>query len=109
LNTRKEVLNPENNLRIAMGNMSGDMDSIVGALGYAYHLTLTTGDIWTPIVNCSRLDLKLKHEIYTHLIDDCKLNIDNELLFWDDLLELTKSGREIKEIAIIDHNLIEKN
>lgn len=31
-----------NSIRLVMGNTSGDMDSIVGALGLAYYLTLKT-------------------------------------------------------------------
>ena len=72
-------------MRIVMGNTSGDMDSIVGAMGLAYLLTLKSGQLWTPVVNCLKADLKLKAEIYGHLIDDCKLNID-DLFFWDDLM-----------------------
>lgn len=58
-------------LRIALGNTSGDMDSIVGAMGLAYFLTLKTDKLWTPVINCARSELKLKAEIYGHLIDDC--------------------------------------
>jgi len=76
-------------LRLAMGNTSGDMDSIVGSMGLAYYLTLLTNEVWTPVVNCSREDLQLKTEIYCHLIDDCKLKIE-DMLFWDELVALKR-------------------
>lgn len=88
-------------LRIAIGNTSGDMDSIVGALGLAYYLTLKTKQLWTPVVNCAAADLALKAEIYCHLVQDCKIKQDS-MLYFD---ELAKCG-EIAEIALIDHNVI---
>ena len=56
-------------LRIAMGNTSGDMDSIVGALGMAYYLTLKEGKLWVPMVNCNKDELLLKPEIYDHIVN----------------------------------------
>lgn len=69
-------------LRLVIGNTSGDMDSIVGAMGLAYYYTLKTKTLWTPVINCAKLDIKLKAEIYKHVIEDCKIDID-DLLFWD--------------------------
>lgn len=91
-------------LRIALGNTSGDMDSIVGALGLAYLLTLKTKQLWTPVVNCCSSDLRLKTEIYGHLIEDCGLDT-NDLFYWDELMNLK---RDVEEIALIDHNLLEE-
>ena len=68
-----------------MGNTSGDMDSIVGALSLAYILTLKTKNDWVPVVNCNQSDFKLKVEIYKHLVQDCQVQQDN-LLFWDELV-----------------------
>lgn len=67
-----------------MGNTSGDMDSIVGAMGLAYYLTLKNQELWTPIVNCAKADLILKTEIYCHLINDCSLDAE-DMFFWDEL------------------------
>lgn len=55
-------------VRIVMGNTSGDMDSVVGALGLAYFLSLKTKEHWCPIINCAREDFNMKVEIYKHLI-----------------------------------------
>jgi inorganic pyrophosphatase/exopolyphosphatase len=91
-------------LRLALGNTSGDMDSIVGALGLAYYLHLKTGQLWTPVINCPSTDLALKTEIYCHMIEDCKLD-PNALIFWD---ELVAKKRPVEEIALIDHNLLDE-
>jgi inorganic pyrophosphatase/exopolyphosphatase len=72
---KSAVTTSDKPIRLAMGNTSGDMDSIVGAMGLGYLLTLKTGQMWTPVVNCAKDDLKLKSEIYCHLIDDCKLTL----------------------------------
>ncbi len=69
-------------LRLVIGNTSGDMDSIVGAMGLAYYYTLKTKTLWTPVINCAKLEIKLKAEIYKHVIEDCKIDIE-DLLFWD--------------------------
>ena len=60
-------------IRLVMGNTSGDMDSIIGAMSLAYFLTLKTKQQWTPVVNCHESDFKLKVEIYKHLVTDCKV------------------------------------
>ena len=62
--TRSALLRADASLNLVMGNTSGDMDSIVGALGLAYYLTLKTKTLWTPVVNCKRSELRLKVEIY---------------------------------------------
>ena len=44
-------------LRVCLGNTSGDVDSIVGALGMAYYLTLKENQLWIPLVNCKKDEL----------------------------------------------------
>ena len=102
--TKASFTESEAPIRLAMGNTSGDMDSIVGALGLAYYLHLKTGQVWTPVINCLQKDLALKTEIYCHMIHDCKLN-PNDLIFWD---ELMANKRPVDEIALIDHNLLDE-
>jgi len=101
---KKDVTTSNQSIKLVMGNTSGDMDSIVGAMALGFFLTLKTGQMWTPVVNCAKKDLALKTEIYVHVIEDCKLNLD-DLFFWDEMLELK---RPIDEIAIIDHNMIDE-
>ena len=38
-------------LKLVIGNTSGNMDSTVGAMCMAYYLTLKTGELWTPVIN----------------------------------------------------------
>lgn len=45
---------PDTKIQLVLGNTSGDIDSIVGALGLAYYLFLKTKTMWVPIVNCKR-------------------------------------------------------
>jgi inorganic pyrophosphatase/exopolyphosphatase len=97
---KNHAKNGKEPLCIALGNTSGDMDSIVGALGMAYFLTLKTHKIWIPMVNCNKDELELKPEIYGHLISDCKIPID-DLLFYDELLSYK---RKYAEFGLIDHN-----
>lgn len=40
-------------LKIVIGNTSCDMDSAVGALCLGYYYTLTTGDLFVPVLNCN--------------------------------------------------------
>ena len=101
--TRAAFLQADANLNLVMGNTSGDMDSIVGALGLAYYLTLKTNTLWTPVVNCKRSELKLKVEIFRHIIADCEICFE-DLIFWDELIPLQVS---ITEICLIDHNKID--
>ena len=91
-------------LRLVLGNTSGDMDSIVGAMGLAYYYTLKTHTLWIPIINCAKADLRLKAEIYKHIVLDCGISVD-DLLYWDELVALKCS---IEEICLIDHNVIDE-
>jgi inorganic pyrophosphatase/exopolyphosphatase len=86
-----------------MGNTSGDMDSIVGALGLAYFYSLKYGEQWTPVVNCNKADFHSKAEIYLHIVTHCQIPIE-DILFWDELIALKP---HYAEIALIDHNMID--
>jgi inorganic pyrophosphatase/exopolyphosphatase len=101
---RKQAVDSSQPLRLVLGNTSGDMDSIVGAMGLAYYYTLKTHKLWTPVVNCAKSDLRLKAEIYKHVVLDCGISVD-DLLYWDELIALK---RPIEEICLIDHNVIDE-
>ena len=101
--TRAAFLQADAHLNLVMGNTSGDMDSIVGALGLAYYLTLKTNTLWTPVVNCKRSELKLKVEIFKHIITDCEVCLE-DLIFWDELIPL---HAPVNQICLIDHNKID--
>ena len=63
-------------LRLVIGNTSGDMDSIVGAMGLAYYYTLKTNTLWIPVINCAKSELRLKAEIYKHVVADCGIDVE---------------------------------
>ena len=90
-------------LRVCLGNTSGDVDSIVGALGMGYYLTLKEKKLWIPLVNCKKDELQLKPEIWEHVINKCKIPLD-DLIFTDELLSY---GKEHVEYALIDHNKLD--
>ena len=100
---KKEAKEGTEPLRVTFGNTSGDMDSIVGALGMAHYLTLREKKLWVPLVNCNKDELKLKPEIWGHLVDECGLDIE-DFIFFDELLSFK---REYKEFALIDHNKLD--
>lgn len=62
--TKTETMTLDKPLRLVMGNVSGDMDSIVGALGLAYFYTLRSGQQWTPLISCDKGDFALRLDIY---------------------------------------------
>lgn len=48
--------------------------------------------------------MKLKPEIYNHVITDCEID-ENDIFFWSDVKTLQ---RPVSEIAIIDHCKLEE-
>jgi hypothetical protein len=46
-----------------IGNSSVDYDSFFGSVILAYILSITTGDLHRPLIDCSRKDLNLRFEI----------------------------------------------
>lgn len=81
------LIGTEAPVRLVIGNTGADMDSVVGSLGLAYYLSLKTGNLWTPVVNCPSDQLRLKVEIQLHVVDNCGINPD-ELIFWDQFISL---------------------
>ncbi len=46
-----------------IGNSSVDYDSFFGSIILAYILSITTGSMHRPLIDCSRKDLNLRFEI----------------------------------------------
>lgn len=101
---KKEAKEGSEPLCVCLGNTSGDVDSIVGALGMAYYLTLKEKRMWVPLINCNKDELKLKPEIWEHLINKCKIPFD-DLIFYDELLSY---GKKHAHYALIDHNVLDE-
>jgi inorganic pyrophosphatase/exopolyphosphatase len=100
---RSSAVNTPKPIRIVLGNVSCDMDSTVGCIGLSYFYTLKSSEDWTPVINCNRDDFKLKNDIIGHVVKDCGIKTE-ELLFWDEFIVLK---REIIEVALIDHNILD--
>jgi hypothetical protein len=54
-------------LKICMGNVSVDMDSVVGSLILAYYYNLKFKEVYVPVVNCKRSFFPIKLDINMHL------------------------------------------
>ena len=78
------------------------MDSAVGALCLGYFYTVTTGDLYIPVLNSNSDDFYCKMEIVKHMIN-CKIPED-QLFFLDQLKAHYPNRDDITETAIVDHN-----
>jgi len=91
-------------LKIVIGNTSSDMDSCVGSLALAWYFTLRSGNkiVYLPIMNCNKSEFKFKQEITMHLIDDCKIPLED--LYFMDEFRKHYSTDLIDETILFDHN-----
>ena len=78
------------------------MDSVIGALSYAYLLskTSTCGHTFIPVLNCAKNEFYCRLEIVKHLTY-CGVKVD-DLVFYEDL-ELSR----VTEVALFDHNILD--
>ena len=94
---------------LVLGNPSADMDSVVSSFALSW-LCGSRADHppYSPVINCSRNELKLRIDIVRHLsnfgIDDQFL-ADN-VLFADDLQDADAS--KVESVALVDFNQINK-
>lgn len=99
---------PKPTLHIIMGNQTGDLDSVVSAIAYAFlkgYEAAQKGQLFLvlPLVNIPQEDFRLNREVEYWL---AQLGIAQEdLLFIDtlDLRELQKQGFPI-QMTLVDHN-----
>jgi exopolyphosphatase len=87
-------------LRICLGNVSVDMDSVVGSLSMAYYYGLKFQKPYIPVVNCKRSFFPMKLDINMHLQEHGV----PELIFLEDL-DLSR----IVEVCLIDHNKLDQS
>lgn len=85
-----------------MGNVSVDMDSVVGSLTLAYYYSLKFKEPYIPVVNCSRAFFPMKLDINMHL-DHHKIP---QLIFFE---EDIKHCGNIVDVSLIDHNKLDQN
>ena len=50
-------------LRLVMGNVSVDMDSVVGSMVLAYYYFLKYDQVYVPVINCTRDFFPMKLDI----------------------------------------------
>ena len=92
-------------LQVCIGNVSADMDSIIGSLLLSYFLT-QSGKLTIPHINCKKEQLSMRLETY-------KLLIDNDLAFnliFHDAVEY-KAFQQNNKVGVIlyDHNFPDTN
>lgn len=85
-----------------MGNVSVDMDSVVGCLTMAYYYNLKFKETFIPVVNCSKSFFPMKLDINMHLEEH---KIPDLIFFEDDI----KSHTNIAEVSLIDHNKLDNS
>jgi len=96
------ILKGQGAAKICMGNVSVDMDSVVGCLTLAYYYSLKYKEPYVPVVNCSRLFFPMKLDINMHLEEH---KIPPLIFFEDDI----KAYGNIVDVALIDHNKLDQS
>lgn len=108
-------------LNVSLGNVSGDMDSVVCSIGLGYYLTYkqgfyeeekdeVTADIsderlekfYVPLLNMKHADLEARNDIIYHL-EQC--GIDKDKIPATDVIDLKFYADENKiRVNLVDHN-----
>ena len=107
-------LNIDEKINICIGNVSCDMDSAIGAIILAYHMTHKDRyfddfgnyeNFWIPVINCARKEIDARIDISFHLKTH---GIDTQnLVYIDDLNINFYSDNNLLKLAIIDHNKLD--
>ena len=92
-------------LRIVMGNTSCDSDSVLGSIALAHYYSIKHNEVFLPVINCKRAHFGLDPAIIIHLIEDCKISID-DLFFYDELCNLYPTEK-FSEVVLYDHNVLD--
>ena len=71
-------------LKITLGNVSADMDSVVGSMALAYYYFLKQDQYFVPVVNCRRQDIYLKLDIIKHF-QNSNMSETEHVLYIEDL------------------------
>lgn len=105
-------------LNIVIGNQSGDLDSIVSSITYAYYANLqhriSNNNIQTsakpttiPILNFKESELKLRNDV-KYLFDQLQISQSN-ICFINDVNGFSTQQKENIDLTLVDHNAIESN
>jgi inorganic pyrophosphatase/exopolyphosphatase len=88
------------NFNVCIGNVSADMDSIVGSLLLSYFLT-SSGNLTYPNINCTKDDIKSRLDVYKVLERN---EITADLIFHDQAYyHQLRESNHIK-VVLFDHN-----
>ena len=90
-------------LKICMGNVSVDMDSVVGSLILAYYYNLKLKEVYIPVINCKRSFFPIKLDINMQLTN----HKVPEMIFFDDDINQAGTIEKVQEVALIDHNKLD--
>ena len=87
---------------LVLGNVSGDMDSVVGAVALGFYLTHKHKSLHVPVVNMTREELRARLDIVHHF-EQCGLNVDELPSLHDFTLDSYKEAGTLS-IHLVDHN-----
>ena len=80
-----KVKTPKEQIKICMGNVSVDMDSVIGSMTLSYYYFLKHNLIFIPTINCKRSFFPIKLDINLHL-KACNLeNIKEDMAYHEEL------------------------
>jgi len=89
-------------LRICLGNVSVDMDSVVGSMALAYYYNLRSKEApFVGVANCTQTFFPLKLDINSHLAEH---GLADALAFWSQV-----DPAKLQEVALIDHNRLDNS
>ncbi len=110
-NYNKIIQKPKNTQKIhfVMGNESGDLDSIISSISYAYLLSqqegATENEIYLPLLNFYREEIDLRKDIF-FLFQLLQVSTD-DLLFIDDNVPLDELLQQDRlRFNLVDHNAL---
>ena len=93
-------------LRLALGNTSCDMDSVIGSICMGYFFTVKTGNLMLPVINEAKDSFKHNLEIVKHLTD-CGIALTD--LYYMDELRAQYKPEAVAETMLIDLNVLESH
>ena len=82
-----------------LGNSGADYDSVIGALLYAFHLTMTEDILYLPLIDCPENELALRFEIMKVITE---MKIDHHQFIYTEMIP--NLWTEKYKFVLNDHN-----
>ena len=93
-------------LQVCMGNVSADMDSIVGSLVLSFLLTQYEKMLTFPIINCNKEELMFRFETYHLLFSN---DLVSDLIYYNESeIKLLMKNNKVG-VVLFDHNVPDTN